>query len=79
MVKRHREEEIAGVLEFEGVSKESAELGAWMAEHKQRGGGKIRLAQGAKGVRVIFSSAADMARWKARWESMRRSNRSAAA
>jgi hypothetical protein len=79
MVKRRKEEEIAGVLEFEGLGKDAPELAAWMAEHKERNGGKLRVAQGVKGARVIFSSAADMTRWKARWERIVSRNRIAAA
>lgn len=79
MVKRRREEEIAGVLEFEGLGKEAPELAAWLAEHKVRNGGKVRVAQGVKGARVIFSSAADMARWKMRRERMASGHRTAAA
>ena len=66
MVKRRREEEIAGVLEFEGRTGEDPELMEWLADHKARNGGKIRVSQGAKGVRVMFSKEADMALWKAR-------------
>jgi hypothetical protein len=40
----------------------------WLAEHKARNGGKIRIGQGAKGIRVIFTKEADMALWKARSE-----------
>lgn len=66
MVKRRREEEIAGVLEFEGRTGEDPEVLGWLADHKARNGGKIRVSQGAKGVRVAFSKDADMALWKAR-------------
>ncbi len=79
MVKRRKEEEIAGVLEFEGIGKDAPELAAWIAEHKERNGGKVRVAQGAMGARVIFSSAADMTRWKARWERIVSGSRTAAA
>ncbi len=40
MVKRRREEEIAGVLEFEGRTNEDPELMEWLADHKGRNGGK---------------------------------------
>ena len=43
MVKRRKEEEIAGVLEFEGLRKEAPEFAAWLAEHKMRNGGKVRV------------------------------------
>ena len=79
MVKRRKEEEFAGVLEFEGLGKDAPELAAWMAEHKERNGGKLRVAQGASGARVIFSNTADMDRWKARWERMTSGKRTIAA
>jgi hypothetical protein len=66
MVRRHKVEEVAGVLEFEGRGSEDPEFVAWMADHKARNGGKIRISQGGKGVRVMFSKEADMALWKAR-------------
>ncbi|GAC1345814.1 MAG: hypothetical protein NVSMB18_26330 [Acetobacteraceae bacterium] len=66
MVKRRKEEEIAGVLEFEGKTSEDPEIVAWLAEHKAQKGGKIRVGMGGKGVRVVFSKDADMALWKAR-------------
>ena len=66
MVKRRKEEPIVGVLEFEGKTSEDPEVVTWLAEHKAQNGGKIRLGQGSKGVRVAFSKEADMALWKAR-------------
>ncbi len=66
MVKRAKHEDVAGVLEFEGRTAEDPEFAAWLAEHRARKGGKVRVAQGGKGVRVMFSSTADMAWWKAR-------------
>jgi hypothetical protein len=68
MVKRHKQEEIAGVLEFEGRTSEDPEIVAWLAEHKAQKRGKIRVSQGGTGVRVMFSEKADMASWKARAE-----------
>jgi hypothetical protein len=68
MVKRHREEEIVGVLEFEGRTSEDPEVMKWLAEHKARSGGKIRVSRGSKGLRVAFSKEADMALWRARSE-----------
>ena len=68
MVKRRKEEDIAGVLEFEGRINEDPELLEWLDDHKAQNGGKIRVSQGAKGVRVMFSKEADMALWKARSE-----------
>jgi hypothetical protein len=71
MVKRRKQEDIAGVLEFEGRTSEDPEVIAWLAEHKARKGGKIRVSQGGKGVRLMFSDEADMASWKARAEASR--------
>lgn len=68
MVKRRKEEEVVGVLEFEGRTSEDPEFMEWMADHKARNGGKIRVSQGGKGVRVMFGKEADMALWKARSE-----------
>ncbi len=68
MVKRRKEEDIAGVLEFKGRSSEDPEVIAWLAEHKASKGGKIRVSQGGTGVRVMFSEKADMASWSARAE-----------
>lgn len=68
MVKRRKEEDTAGVLEFKGRSSDDPEFLVWLAEHKAGKGGKIRVAQGGTGVRVMFSSAADMAFWNARAE-----------
>ena len=66
MVKRRKEEEIVGVLEFEGRTSEDAEVMKWLADHKARNGGKIRVSRGSKGLRVAFSKEADMALWRAR-------------
>jgi hypothetical protein len=66
MVKRRKEEEIVGVLEFDGRTSEDPEVLTWLADHKAKNGGKIRVSQGSKGVRVAFSKAADMAFWQAR-------------
>ncbi len=68
MVKRRKEEDIAGVLEFEGRTNEDPEFLEWLEDHKAQNGGKVRVSQGGKGVRVMFSSEADMALWKARSE-----------
>ena len=68
MVKRRVEEQIAGVLEFEGQSAEDPEFMQWLAMHKERNGGKIRVSQGGRGVRVMFSKEADMTLWKTRSE-----------
>jgi hypothetical protein len=66
MVKRHKEEEIVGVLEFRERTSEDPEVMRWLAEHKAQNGGKIRVSQGSTGVRVAFSKAADMALWRER-------------
>jgi hypothetical protein len=68
MVKRRKEEDIAGVLEFAGHTAEDPEFATWLAEHRARKGGKVRVSKGGTGVRVVFSEAADMAWWKTRSE-----------
>ena len=75
MVKRHKEEKIAGVLEFEGRTSEDPEVMKWLAEHKARNGAKIRVSRGSTGVRVAFSKEADMTLWQARSEKAKRSPR----
>ena len=42
MVKRRKEEEIVGVLEFEGRTSEDPEVLKWLAEHKAQNEGWIR-------------------------------------
>ena len=66
MVKRRNEEEIVGVLEFEGRTSQDSEVMNWLAEYKARNGSKIRVSRGSTGVRVAFSKAADMALWQER-------------
>ena len=66
MVKRRKEEEIVGVLEFEGRTSEDPDVIQWLADHKAQNGGKLRVSRGSTGVRVAFSKAADMAAWQAR-------------
>lgn len=78
MVKRRKQEDIAGLLEFEGRTSEDPEVVAWLAEHKARKGGKVRVGQGSTGVRVMFSEAADMAAWRARAEQASRGKKSPA-
>jgi hypothetical protein len=68
VVKRRKEEDIAGILEFDGRGSEDPEFLEWMADHKARNGGKIRVSQGGKGVRVMFAKDADMAFWQRRSE-----------
>ena len=75
MVKRRKEEEIVGVLEFEGRTCEDPEVMSWLADHKARNGGKIRVSRGSTGLRVAFSKVADMALWQARSEKADKGNR----
>jgi|GEM_PF-2220314 len=79
MVKRRKQEDIAGVLEFEGKTSEDPEVMAWLAEHKARKGGKVRVSQGGTGVRVMFSETADMVSWKARADQAARAKKTPAA
>lgn len=78
MVKRRKQEDIAGVLEFEGRTSEDPEIVAWLAEHKARKGGKIRVSQGGTGVRVMFNEKADMALWEVRAEQAARGKKPSA-
>ena len=66
MVKRRKQEEIAGVLEFAGCSSEDPTFKRWVAEHRAQNGGNLRMSKGATGVRVMFSKEADMTFWKER-------------
>ena len=68
MVKRRKQEEISGVLEFAGLTVEDPVFKRWVAEHRAQNGGGIRMSKGATGVRVMFSKEADMTLWKARSE-----------
>lgn len=68
MVKRRKEEDIAGIIEFEGRKSDDPDFVEWLADHKARNGGKIRVSQGAKGARVMFTREADMNFWKLRSE-----------
>ena len=79
MVKRHKEEQIVGVLEFEGRTSEDPEVMKWLAEHRAQNGGKIRVSRGSTGVRVAFSKEADMALWRARSEQADKGKRSSRA
>ena len=65
-MKRRKPDEIVGVLEFKGTTRESPEILQWLADHKSQSGGTVRLSQGATGCRVAFSKEADLARWKDR-------------
>lgn len=64
MVKRRKEEEIAGILEFEGRTSEDAIFIKWLADHKAQNGGKIRVSKGGRGARVMFAKESDMNLWK---------------
>ena len=68
MVKRIKEEGMAGALEFEGLSKDDPQLQVWLDEHRARNGGKVRVGLGGREVRVIFARESDMAFWKARFD-----------
>jgi hypothetical protein len=63
MVKRVKQQDLAGALDFEGKTAQDPEFATWLAQHRARKGGKIHVTQGGKGVRVLFSEAADMALW----------------
>ncbi len=77
MVRRHKEEEIAGIIEFEGRGSQDPVLLEWLADHRSRNGGKIRVSQGGKGTRVMFSKAADMAFWQQRSDQLAKPRKSA--
>jgi hypothetical protein len=79
MVKRIKEEGVAGALELEGLTKDDPQLQAWLDEHRARNGGKIRVGLGSKGVRVIFVRDADLHHWKQRYERLARGTKAAAA
>ena len=74
MVKRRKEEEIAGVLEFAGLTAEDPDFVRQMQEHKDRNGGKVRVGKGMSGVRVSFSKDADMQNWR-EWSERKRKGR----
>ena len=71
MVKRRKEEDIAGVLEFAGLSPEDPDFVRQMQEHKDRNGGKVRVGKGMSGVRVMFSKDADLQSWR-EWSERKR-------
>jgi hypothetical protein len=64
MVKRIKQEDMAGVLELEGITKDDLRLRRWLEEHRARNGGKLRVGLGGKGVRVVFSREADLRYWR---------------
>ena len=67
MVKRIKQEDMAGALELEGVGKDDPRLQTWLEEHRSRNGGKLRVGLGARGVRIMFSREADLEYWKQRY------------
>jgi len=79
VVKRRKQEEIAGVLEFAGCSSEDPTFKRWVAEHRAQNGGNLRMSKGATGVRVMFSKEADMIFWKERSEMEAKDRKSHAA
>jgi hypothetical protein len=64
MVKRIKQEEMAGALELEGIGKDDPRLQQWLEEHRARNGGKLRVGLGGKGVRVLFTRDADLRYWR---------------
>jgi hypothetical protein len=77
LVKRRKEEDIAGVLEFEGRTAQDPEFMDWVVDHRKQKGGKIRVSKGWKGVRVVFNKEADLTLWKARSEQAAKGKKSA--
>lgn len=69
MVRRRKQEESAGVLEFAGHTPDDAVFKEWMEDHRAQNGWNPRVSKGATGVRVMFSKEADMTFWKDRPES----------
>jgi len=67
MVKRIKQEDMAGALELEGIGKDDPRLQHWLEEHRARNGGKLRVGLGGKGVRVMFARDADLAYWRAHY------------
>lgn len=63
-MKRRKQDEIVGVIEFPGTTRESPAIMDMMAEQKPHNVGKIRVSQGGTGCRVAFSSQADLERWR---------------
>jgi hypothetical protein len=78
VVKRRKEEDIAGILEFAGRTSEDPEFLQWLADHKARNGGKIRVSKGLKGVRVMFAKEADMVLWQRRSDEAAKAKKAAA-
>ena len=64
MVKRIKQEDLAGALELQGISKDDPQLQQWLEGHRGRNGGKLRVGLGGRGVRIIFSREADLKYWR---------------
>jgi hypothetical protein len=64
MVKRTKQQDMAGVLELEGIGKDDPRLQRWLEEHRERNGGALRVGLGGRGVRIIFSREADLKYWQ---------------
>jgi hypothetical protein len=60
MVKRIKQEDMAGALELEGIGKDDPRLQRWLEEHRGRNGGK--------GVRVMFARDADLHYWRLHYQ-----------
>ena len=48
MVKRRKQEEISGMLEFAGLSDEDPTFKRWVAEHRDQNGGNLRMSKGRR-------------------------------
>ncbi len=64
MVKRIKQEDMAGALELEGIGKDDPRLQQWLDDHRARNGGKLRVGLGGRGARIIFSRQADLEYWR---------------
>jgi hypothetical protein len=66
MVKRVKQEDMAGALELEGIGKDDPGLQQWLEEHRGRNGGKLRVGLGGTGVRI--SREADLSYWRQHYQ-----------
>jgi hypothetical protein len=66
--KRPKQEDMAGVIELEGIGKEDPRLAQWLEEHRARNGGKVRVSLGGKGVRVVFARGVDLEYWRTHYQ-----------
>jgi hypothetical protein len=64
MVKRVKQDDVAGALELAGVGRDDPRLVQWLEEHRGRNGGKLHIGLGGKGVRIIFSRESDLKYWQ---------------